>query len=222
MIQRFVHKIGVINKHIQNIWFDFRVTKHLFGFAGTYGPVHSGAYQTQSVDYVLMKRALENVRFDRSRRIVDLGSGKGRLLAFLARKFPGKDILGYELNPEIASLSREMLKGFSNIHVISGDFFSSDLSAVDVLILFNPFGASELERLFRKIEAHPKPVGLLYINLPPTHDVALNTLSSGKCKVFISSVESKWEDISGKRNLYLSNDPGHFDVLFGKCQSFIS
>jgi len=70
-------------------------------------------------------------------KVVDLGSGDGRIVIALARA--GADAHGYEINPFVAVIS--MVKVFlarqqGRAHIHIGSYFDADLSTYDVITIF--------------------------------------------------------------------------------------
>ena len=106
---------------------------------------------------------------------VDLGCGKGRAL-LLAAENPFQEVVGIELNPELAVIARSNLKAarsrldpLAPIRLIEGDALKSTLpTSPTVLFLFHPFEAPAMRRLLRLIEAQfslrPGQLDVLYVN----------------------------------------------------------
>lgn len=70
--------------------------------------------------------------------IVDLGSGWGSLVTALARKYPHRKIVGYELSlvPWCFSKIRKFVSGLDNLILYRNDFLNADLSDASVLICY--------------------------------------------------------------------------------------
>ena len=106
---------------------------------------------------------------------LDLGCGKGRAL-ILAAEHPFHQVLGIELNPNLAALARRNLENarqqsdpLAPIRIIEGDALASTLpDTPTVLFLFHPFEAPAMRRLLRLIEAQfatrPGQLDVLYVN----------------------------------------------------------
>ena len=106
---------------------------------------------------------------------LDLGCGKGRAL-ILAAEHPFHEVLGIELNPDLAAIARSNLEAarrnsdpLAPIRLIEGDALASTLpDSPAVLFLFHPFEAPAMRRLLRLIEAQfSKRFGqldVLYVN----------------------------------------------------------
>ena len=70
--------------------------------------------------------------------IFELGCGWGSLLIPLAKKYPTRDIVGYELSliPWLITLLRAKLLGLKNIRLHRQDFLQADLSSASVIMCY--------------------------------------------------------------------------------------
>jgi predicted RNA methylase len=70
--------------------------------------------------------------------IYDLGSGWGSLVIRLARKYPDRQIVGYELSvfPWLITKMIKKLLGLSNLVLYREDFLKADLSEASVIICY--------------------------------------------------------------------------------------
>jgi len=81
--------------------------------------------------------------------IIDLGSGWGTLAIAFARKYPHKQVIGYELSllPWLFSITRKKLLGLNNLHIYRRDFFNVDLNSADLLVCYLfPKGMKKLKQ----------------------------------------------------------------------------
>ena len=130
----------------------------------------------QPTDPELFGEMMANLPIDFSRfTFVDLGSGKGRTL-LMASEYPFRRIVGVEL---MAGLHRIAQENLSNYKSDSQKCFALEAICDDatnfpfpdeplVLYLFNPLPESGLKCLMARLEdslnAHPRPVYVLYHN----------------------------------------------------------
>jgi hypothetical protein len=70
--------------------------------------------------------------------IVDLGSGWGNFALRIAKKYPNRQIVGYELSffPWLTSVFIKKLLGLKNLTLYRQNFYSADLSAASVLVCY--------------------------------------------------------------------------------------
>jgi predicted RNA methylase len=106
---------------------------------------------------------------------VDIGCGMGRAL-LLAAEMPFREVVGVELNPTLARIARRNLTVWraagrmrSGVRVCCRDAVDFQLPVGPCLIfLFNPFGATVMRRLLRKLSAtfaaRAAALDLLYVN----------------------------------------------------------
>ena len=98
---------------------------------------------------------------------IDLGAGMGRGL-LLAAEMPFREVIGVELNPELAAIAAKNLaiwrasgRARCPMRVLTQDATEFEFPGNPcVVFLFNPFGATVLRRLVRRIESSvPRPAG---------------------------------------------------------------
>jgi len=85
------------------------------------------------------KQALQMIEWaniQKGMKVIDLGSGAGRLLFLSAQK--GANAIGYELNPFLVLWTKLMifLKGNKNIKVFYKSIYDADISDADIILMF--------------------------------------------------------------------------------------
>lgn len=128
---------------------------------------------------MLLRRMLGNVRVDRSRfHLVDLGSGKGRVLLVGATS-GFREVTGVEFARELhdvavknASRLRALEPKAAAIHCICGDAADFEFPAGDLLLFaYNPFEEpimkAVMQRLERSLDHEPRRVAMIYYNDRP-------------------------------------------------------
>lgn len=111
---------------------------------------------------------------------IDVGAGMGRAM-LLAAEFPFRRVIGVELNPLLAKMAQHNLqiweaagKARTSMQVICGDAVDAPFPKGPCLVfLFNPFGASVMRRLMKRLAvAFANRAGrldLLYVNHEQEH-----------------------------------------------------
>jgi D-alanine-D-alanine ligase len=106
---------------------------------------------------------------------IDLGAGMGRAV-LLGAEMPFREAVGVELNPELALVAAKNIAIWERVGraLCPMRILQQDATEIDfpdgpcVLFLFNPFGATVMRRLLKRIEAafreRPGELDLLYVN----------------------------------------------------------
>jgi SAM-dependent methyltransferase len=106
---------------------------------------------------------------------IDLGCGKGRAL-MLASEYPFREVIGIELNPDLASIAADNIKIWlqSNRSQCPIQVLAQDVAAFAfpqgpcAVYLYNPFGAPVVQQLISNIEqqfgARSGILDILYVN----------------------------------------------------------
>ena len=117
-----------------------------------------GATGSESTHYWFLDDIFSGAEFSAEDSFIDVGCGKGRVLAYMQSiGFPGK-INGVELNEEVAEYAASWAEKYDNINVISGDAFELNYNEYTVLFLGRPFLPEMFKRFVDKLEAeleHP-------------------------------------------------------------------
>lgn len=136
----------------------------------------SESNRCQSIYEHLFDEAMSHVNIDHSAyTFVDIGSGKGKAM-MLASLYPFRKIVGVEFSDELCRLSERNLRVFAHarqktrafeVHCLDARKYEA-VAEPCVFFFFNPFRAplmqSVVERIAASIDAHPRPVWIVYCN----------------------------------------------------------
>ena len=89
--------------------------------------------------------------------IFELGSGWGSLLIPLAKKYPQRKIIAYELSimPWLTTLILKNLLGLKNIELYRKNFLHADLSSASIILCYlYPKGMQAIERKIKAQSGH--------------------------------------------------------------------
>ena len=117
-----------------------------------------GATGSESTHYYFLNQIFNGADFNEKHNFIDIGCGKGRVLAFLTLKNANWNINGIELNHDVASFAKNWTDKYDNITIIEGDAFECDYSKYDILSLGRPFETQAFIKFVSKIEneiTHP-------------------------------------------------------------------
>jgi SAM-dependent methyltransferase len=119
-------------------------------------------------DYRVLREVFES-RVRPGDTLVDVGCGRGRVLAYWERAFPGTRRVGIELDPRLASATARTFAG-PRCQVIAGDALNVLPDDATFIFMFNPFGADQVEALRLQLETRPpKQPTLRIVYLNPKH-----------------------------------------------------
>lgn len=134
------------------------------------------AHRHGSSHVMHLRPILKRLRIGPTDAIIDLGCGKWRALAIMAR-FPFRRIAGVELSPVVAQIARANLRklGLDRIEVFDGD--AGRFEALDDFshaFMFDPFPCNVVAEvtgnLQRSLSRRPRRLTVVYAN-PVCHDV---------------------------------------------------
>ena len=116
--------------------------RSLAGFVATpYSETH-GATGSQSAPYKGLEQIFSQIELNPEDSFIDVGCGKGRVLAYLIGCGAPCRISGIELNPEVAKTAREWTSRYPGVNVIEGDAFALDYNDYTILFMYRPMETS--------------------------------------------------------------------------------
>ena len=111
-----------------------------------------GATNSQPSHWAVLKELFSDSRFSSEDKLVDIGCGQGRVIAFLIKNnFPGK-IFGIELDSEIAELCRSWTENHKNVSIINQNAFEHNFNQYTVLFMGRPFEINQFKEFVDKLE----------------------------------------------------------------------
>ncbi len=104
-----------------------------------------------------IEQIFTKIKLRKGSRVVDLGSGDGRVL--LAASRHGYRAQGYELNPILALIANLRLRRYPASAVNIASYWGADLTKADLVFVFT--AQPYLERLSKKLHRELKPGALV-------------------------------------------------------------
>ncbi|VUD63851.1 hypothetical protein TDB9533_03195 [Thalassocella blandensis] len=98
-------------------------------------------------------RTKADTKVDDTSPFIDLGSGWGTLVVALAREYPDRHIIGYELSwfPWLVSSMRKYCLGLNNLSLYRKNFIDADLNNASILFCYLfPGGMASLYEKLKK------------------------------------------------------------------------
>lgn len=125
--------------------------------------VNKGSTGSQSTPYLVLEDVFKGAEFKPSDSFIDVGCGRGRVLAYMVReKYPCK-INGVELNQDVASFAQNWAKKYSQVNVICADAFSVDYNNYSIIYMGRPFEPELFYKFINYLESNlTHPVKLYY------------------------------------------------------------
>lgn len=146
---------------------DFKICgKSLTKYVASVDREVKQATGSQSTRYWALDEVFKGMDFNKDDKFIDVGCGKGRILAEMERlKFPGQ-LYGIELNPKVAEYAQSWASRYDNLTIYSGDAFSLDYNEYSIIMLCRPFLEDMFVTFLEKLEKdikHPVTV-IMYVD----------------------------------------------------------
>jgi SAM-dependent methyltransferase len=129
------------------------------------------AVRYQPLPYFAITRVLDRLELGSADVLVDVGSGKGRVVSVAARRTL-RGVIGVEIDPGLhaeAEANLRRLRGVrAPVQLCRKDATTFDFAGVTAVCLCNPFGAATMATVLRRLEqslrTHPRAVRIAYVN----------------------------------------------------------
>jgi SAM-dependent methyltransferase len=122
-----------------------------------------GMTGSQSTSYIILDRIFSHVTLTGQDSFLDVGCGKGRVLAFLVKKHAPCRIYGVEINEISGETAREWAEKYEQVSVKLGDAFRMDYNPYTILFLGRPFLPKTFLQFIEKLESGlTHPITLIY------------------------------------------------------------
>jgi len=133
---------------------------------------HADSVHYATMNYSTIWSILDYLALRSSDVVVDVGSGKGRVLC-CAAQYPVEQVIGVDLSESLCAIARDNVRKLRRsrapISIHQCLAHELDYSSATVLFLFDPFGAATLAPLLQKIRRDvARGVRIAYAN--PQHD----------------------------------------------------
>ena len=122
-----------------------------------------GMTGSQSTNYIILDRIFAHITLTEADSFLDVGCGKGRVLAFLVKKQAPCRLYGVEINEISGKVAQEWTKKYEQVTVTLGDAFRLDYDPYTVLFLGRPFLPKTFLQFIERLETGlGHPVTLIY------------------------------------------------------------
>ena len=163
-----------------------------------------GATGSQSAPYRGLEEVFAEVPITSEDSFIDVGCGKGRVLAYLVSRNAPCRITGIELNPEVASVASGWSSRFPNVEVIEGDAFDLDYNDYTILFMYRPM---ETDAFMDFIDMLEKSLA---------HNITVIYYADGQSGYYLND-RPGWKLIKRKEiqrvgGLYIHKDPQRYSI----------
>lgn len=122
-----------------------------------------GMTGSQSTHYIVLKRIFSHVQLTEQDNFLDIGCGKGRVLAYLIKAHAPCSLNGIEINETAYNVAQEWTKKYDQATVMLGDAFKLDYNPYTVLFMGRPFLPVTFLQFLETFEAGLNhPIKLIY------------------------------------------------------------
>ena len=118
-----------------------------------------GAFATANSDYSDLPALFRAAAVADEDVIVDVGSGKGRVINWLLGHYPRNRVYGIEIDPEICERTARRLRRFKQVTIVCGDATELLPPGGTVFFLFNPFDEDAMRRFIAALHARADEPG---------------------------------------------------------------
>jgi SAM-dependent methyltransferase len=125
-----------------------------------------GAPFVKSSDEAI-KTMLEFSKVCENKKVLDLGSGDGRIVKTFAER--GVEVIGYEIDPVLVLFSKLKTRNLSNVCIKWANFWTADFSKYEVIIIFGI--GYIMGKLERRLLNEVKPGTVVITSLFPLPNV---------------------------------------------------
>lgn len=150
--------------NLYDLYWDMRICgASLVRYVQTPWRKTKGSTGSSSTHYMSLHHVFSGATFADSDKFIDVGCGKGRVLAYAIKMgFPGA-FTGIEHNPEVAAHAQRWTGKYKNLKVISGDAFQLDYNEYNHIFLARPFEPWAFKEFIPKLERELRhPVTFYY------------------------------------------------------------
>ena len=164
--------------------------------------ISDGAYDIVNTDYNTLKIIFKG-EIGKNDVIVDVGCGKGRVINYFIQNNVHNNIVGVELDENMAAITRKRFQRYPNVTVITGTIIDNIPSNATIFYLYNPFNSIVMSKFKDKIVEMfygKKIIKIIYYN--PEH---LNVFEN----------DSKWKI----EKIVFENMPYHHLAIIKFCDN---
>ncbi|MCR5429776.1 MAG: class I SAM-dependent methyltransferase [Eubacterium sp.] len=112
-----------------------------------------GATGSASTSYSALKDVIDINKIDNDSKFIDVGCGKGRVLASLLHRKAKCKMVGIELNKEVADFAESWAKNCDNVEIKCVNAFELNMDEFTDIFLARPFEKKMFKQYIEKLES---------------------------------------------------------------------
>ena len=163
-----------------------------------------GATGSQSAPYRGLEEIFGHISPDSSGSFIDIGCGKGRVLAYMISINAKFALTGVEIDPDIASVAKSWTGRYPGVNVICGNAFDLDYNDYSVLFMYRPMETDTFKEFIDYLEGHLRRKVTLYYYADSQSGYYLNDRTNWR---LISRHE-----IFKVKGLYIHREPQRYSI----------
>ena len=137
--------------------------RNLGAFVPTPFAERYGATGSQSAPYLGLDEVLKDLKLTTNDSIIDIGCGKGRVIAYLLDRGCPCKITGIEINFTVSAVAKAWTANIPKVEIIEGDAFGLDYNDYTVLFMYRPMETDTFKMFVNLLEMQlTHPVKLYY------------------------------------------------------------
>ena len=125
--------------------------------------IAEGSTGSQSTPYLVLDTIFQDAVFTPEDSLIDVGCGKGRVLAYLLKKECPCKLNGIELNPAVAEYGQHWAVRYPNVNIMCDDAFKLDYNKYTIIYMGRPFHPELFHQFIEMLESKLEhPIKLYY------------------------------------------------------------
>ena len=163
--------VDAFKTYLRDTYFDLKYSGRVLHGNKISNFKNLGANDVYHTDYSVMPLLFRNMHINPDDVLVDVGCGKGRVINYWLNQQYKNQIIGLELDPDVAENTACQLAKHSNVKVIPGDAIENLPPEGTIFYFYNPFNETKIMTFEEKLRevTGDNPVKIIYYNPKNLH-----------------------------------------------------
>ena len=157
--------------YLRDTYFDLKYSGRVLHGNNVSNFKNLGANDVYHTDYSVMPLLFRNLHISPDDILVDVGCGKGRVINYWLSQQYKNQIIGLEIDPDVAANTACQLARHSNVKVIPGDAIENLPPQGTIFYFYNPFNETKIINFEQKVReiTEGNQVKVIYYNPKNLH-----------------------------------------------------